>query len=97
MNQRTRLMSTLASALTCLLLFQATAMAARKVELALPWSKLAPQIHQRIIALILPGGVHLEGKVMDITPEALVLNVRKVRTSRLIQRETPPYPALLCQ
>lgn len=52
-------------------------MAARKVELALPWSQLAPVIQQRKIALVLPGGTHVEGKVIDVTEEALVMNVTK--------------------
>ena len=77
MNPQTRPISRLASILVCLLLLQNFSMAARKVELTLPWSGLEPQMRQRKIALVLPDGVHLVGKVMDITPEALVLNVTK--------------------
>jgi len=36
----------LASILTCLLMFQTLSMAARKVELTLPWNELALQIRQ---------------------------------------------------
>ena len=67
MNPQTRLVSRLPN----------VSLAARKVELSLPWSKLESHIGQRKIALVLPDGVHLVGKVMAITPDVLVLNVTK--------------------
>jgi len=77
MNPQARLLSRLASILICLLLLQNLSMGARKVELSLPWGEIEPHIGQRTIALVLPDGVHLVGKVTDITPDALVLNVTK--------------------
>jgi hypothetical protein len=76
-NPQTRPIARLAGILICLLLFQNSSIAARKVELSLPWSELEPQIHQRNVALVLPDGVHLVGRVTDITHDALVLNVAK--------------------
>ena len=67
----------LAGILTSLLLFQDLSLAARKVELALRWNELQPHIGQRNVALVLPDGVHLAGKVMEITPDHLVLNITK--------------------
>ena len=81
MSNRTMSAIRAVSVLACLLFWQGTAMAARKVELALPWSQLAPVIDQRRIALVLPGGTHVEGKVIDVTGEALVLNVTKTSDS----------------
>ena len=77
MNPQIRPISRPASILICLFLFQNLSMAARKVELTLPWSELEPRIGQRKIALVLPDGVHLAGKVMEITPDGLVLDVTK--------------------
>ena len=77
MNQQTRLVSRLASILICLLLLQNLSMAARKVELTLPWGELERYIGPRKIALVLPDGVHVVGKVMSITPDVLVLNITK--------------------
>jgi hypothetical protein len=76
-NQQARLMSILSGILACLFLFQDLSLAARKVELTLAWSELAPQIQQRTIAMVLPDGVHLTGKVIEITPEAPFLMVTK--------------------
>ena len=67
----------LAGILTCLLLFQDLSLAARKVELALRWSELQPHIGQRNVALVLPDGIHVAGKVTEITSDHLVLNVTK--------------------
>ena len=77
MNPQTRPISRLVAILICLLLLQNLSMAARKVELTLPWSELESHIGQRKIALVLSDGIHLVGKVMDITPDSLVLNVTK--------------------
>jgi hypothetical protein len=77
MNPQTRLLSRLASIGICLLLLENLSMAARKVELTLPWGELEPLIGQHKIALVLSDGVHLVGKVMAITPDALELNVTK--------------------
>ncbi len=67
----------LAGILTSLLLFQDLSLAARKVELALRWSELQPHIGQHNVALVLPEGVHLAGKVMEITSDHLVLDVKQ--------------------
>jgi len=67
----------LAGILTCLLIFQDLSLAARKVELALRWSELQLHIGQRNVALVLPDGVHLAGKVTEISPDGLMLNVTK--------------------
>jgi hypothetical protein len=61
--------------LAWLLIFQGAAVAARKVELAVAWSELPKQVLHRKVALVLPDGVHLRGKVLDVTPEALLLDV----------------------
>ena len=77
MNRQARMVPMLAFILTCLLFFQDLSLAARKVEITLRWSELQPHIGQRNVALVLPDGVHLAGKVMEITPDGLVLNVAK--------------------
>jgi hypothetical protein len=76
-NAQTRPIAGLAGIPICLLLLQNLSMGARKVELSLRWGEIEPHIGQRTIALVLPDGVHLVGKVMDITPDALALNVTK--------------------
>jgi hypothetical protein len=76
-NPQIRRIARLASIPICLVLFQNSSIAARKVELSLRWGEIEPHIGQRTIALVLPDGVHLVGKVMDITPDALVLNLTK--------------------
>ena len=66
MNQQARMVPMLGLILTCLLFFQDLSLAARKVELTLRWSELQPHIGQRNVAVVLPDGVHLAGKVMEI-------------------------------
>jgi hypothetical protein len=93
--QHTRPISRLGGILICLLLFQNSPIAARKVELSLPWSELDPQIRQRNVALVLPDGVHLVGKVTEITPDALVLNVTKSSDPKGHPKGKLPSPDLL--
>jgi len=88
--EQTRPISRLPSIPICLLLLQNLSLAARKVELTLPWSELESHIGQRKIALVLPDGVHLMRKVMDITSDALVLNVMKSSDPKGHPKGKPP-------
>ena len=43
----------------------------------LPWNDLGPRITDRKVALVLPSGVHIEGKVKEVTADGLRLRVTK--------------------
>ena len=49
----------------------------------LDWSELAQTIVDKEIALVLPDGVDLEGLVLAVRPETLVLDVRKTSDRKL--------------
>jgi hypothetical protein len=82
MGNRAQPVLPLAGILCCLLLFQVAALAARKVELKLPWSQLATVVQEQQVRLILPSGVHLQGKVLEVAAEALVLHVSRTSDSK---------------
>jgi len=64
-------------------------------SIQLRWGELLPRIENRKVALVLPGGTHIEGKVEGVEAEGLHLRVtrtsdRKVlpKGSQLIPRES---------
>ena len=46
-------------------------------QLQLKWSELGPRIEDRKVALVLPGGTYVEGKVQRVVPDGLWLRVSK--------------------
>ncbi len=46
-------------------------------QLQLKWSELGPRIGDRKVALVLPGGTYVEGKVQRVVPEGIWLRVSK--------------------
>ena len=66
---------------------------ARQVQL--PWNELGPRITGQKVALVLPNGIHIEGKVRNVETDALRLDVKKTsdrellpKGERLIPRES---------
>ena len=64
-------------------------------QLQLPWNELGPRITGHKVALVLPNGVHIEGKVRNVETGALRLKVSKTSDrdllptgERLIPRES---------
>ena len=45
--------------------------------LQLKWSELGPRIEDRKVALVLPGGTYVEGKVQRVVPDGMWLRVSK--------------------
>jgi hypothetical protein len=46
-------------------------------QMQLQWSELGPRIADRKVALVLPDGTHLEGKVRGVEPDGLRLRISK--------------------
>ena len=46
-------------------------------QLQLKWSELGPRIEDKKVALVLPGGAYIEGKVQAVQPDGLRLRVSK--------------------
>ena len=62
-------------------------------QLQLKWNELGPRIEDKKVALVLPGGAYIEGKVQAVQPDGLRLRVSKTsdrkeqpKGSRLIPR-----------
>ena len=46
-------------------------------QLQLKWNELGPRIEDKKVALVLPGGAYIEGKVQAVQPDGLRLRVSK--------------------
>ena len=46
-------------------------------QLQLKWSELGPRVEDRKVALVVPGGTYVEGKVQRVVPDGLWLRVSK--------------------
>jgi hypothetical protein len=46
-------------------------------QLQLKWSELGPRIEDRKVALVVPGGTYIEGKVQRVEPDGLWLRISK--------------------
>jgi len=46
-------------------------------QLQLKWNELGPRIEDKKVALVLPGGTYIEGKVQAVQPDGLRLRVSK--------------------
>jgi hypothetical protein len=46
-------------------------------QLQLKWNELGPRIQDKKVALVLPGGTYVEGKVQRVVPDGLWLRVSK--------------------
>ena len=68
-------MTTMVAAL--LWISQGLALGGEPRQLQLKWSALDPAIAGRKVALVLPGGTHIEGKVLRAEPEGLRLKIAK--------------------
>lgn len=51
--------------------------AAAADEIQLPWSEIAAFVDHKTVALVLPEGAMIEGKVLAVEPDALVLDIKK--------------------
>jgi hypothetical protein len=74
---------------------QGLALGGEPRQLQLKWSALDPAIAGRKVALVLPGGTHIEGKVLRAEPEGLRLKIAKTsnrkaqpKGERLIPRQS---------
>ncbi len=57
--------------------------AAMPTQLEIAWDELAPLVVDKHIATVLPDGAKLEGDVLAVRPEALVLDVQKSSRKKL--------------
>jgi hypothetical protein len=46
-------------------------------QLQLKWNELGPRIEDKMVALVLPGGTYVEGKVQAVQPDGLRLRISK--------------------
>ena len=64
-------------------------------QLQLKWNELGPRVGDKKVALVLPGGTYVEGKVQRVAPDGLWLRISKTsdhkaqpKGSRLIPRQS---------
>ena len=55
-------------------------------RLQIPWNELGPHITGHKVALVLPNGTHIEGKVRTVEPDALRLKVSKTSDRELLPK-----------
>jgi hypothetical protein len=78
--------------LVLLLLFSGRGEARARREIQLKWFELDQVIHNKKVALVLPGGARVEGKVLAVEPEALRLRVSSRSDEKVLasgEREIP--------
>lgn len=51
-------------------------------EIQLPWSEIAALVEHQKVALVLPDGAMIEGQVLAVEADALVLDIKKSSDSR---------------
>jgi hypothetical protein len=62
----------------------------RQIELR--WDELAPRIDDRKVALVLPGGTHIKGKVEGVDRAALRLKVTGTSDRKAMQKGSQSIP-----
>lgn len=67
---RKKFVSWLAVLIIYLLRTQIIGFSAERDEVQLMWSKMAPLIHHKKVALLMPNGTRIEGQVLDVEPDA---------------------------
>ena len=55
-------------------------------RLQLPWNELGPHITGHKVALVLPNGTHIEGKVRSVERDALRLKISKTSDRKLLPK-----------
>jgi len=60
-----------------LLLIPGIGSAAGSDEIQMPWSEIAALVDHEKVSLVLPDGVTVEGQVVAVEPDALVLDIKK--------------------
>lgn len=71
---------------------QGIAQAGEPDRIQLKWSELGPRVDGRKVALVLPGGTHVEGKVRGVEPEGLRLRVSKTSDRDAMPKGTQLIP-----
>ena len=66
-----------------ILLWTGAGAARAAAQLQLPWSELGAHVAKGKVALVLPDGTHIEGKVFSVEPEGLRLDVTKTSDRKL--------------
>lgn len=59
------------------LLIPGIGLAAGADEIQIPWSEIAALVDHQKVSLVLPDGVTVEGQVLAVEPDALVLDIKK--------------------
>jgi hypothetical protein len=55
-------------------------------EVAVRWEELAPLVEKREIETVLANGVHIRGRVEQVLPEALVVEVKRTSDPNLVPK-----------
>jgi hypothetical protein len=61
-------------------------------QLQLKWSDLGPRIEDKKVALVLPGGTYIEGKVQAVQPDGLRLRISKTSDRKAQPKGTHLIP-----
>jgi hypothetical protein len=78
--------------ITGLLSIPSIALAAGTDEIELPWSEIAALVGHQKVALLLPDGARIEGQVLAVEPDALVLDINKSSDPRSHPRMQSSIP-----
>lgn len=81
-----------AAILTALVVLQPGLYARDKIPSQLHWSELGAYINNQKIALVIPNGPRLEGRVLVVEPEALRLEVRKTSDAKAFAKGEASVP-----
>ena len=55
-------------------------------QIQLTWRELGPRIADEKIALVLPGGTHIQGKVRHVEPDGIRLRVTKTSDRKVLRK-----------
>jgi hypothetical protein len=67
----------LAVLIIALLSVPSVGLAAGADEIQIPWGEIAALVNHQTVALVLPDGTMVEGRVVAVEPDALVLDIKK--------------------
>ena len=61
-------------------------------ELQLSWAEMAPLVHRREVALVMPSAVLIEGLALEVGPDAMLLDIRKTSDPRSYPKTETSIP-----
>ena len=91
-TDRIKLIPWLALLIAASLSVPRTGLAASQEEIQLPWSQIESHVHGQKVGLVLPDGVRIEGKVLSVDADALILDVKSSSEPRAQRKGASSIP-----